>query len=294
MSNMIMKTPASIDELVMCLKQSDDNTYLLSGGTDLIIKLRNSKIYEGTLIDLTGIDDLKQIKYNAEYIKIGAAATFNQITSNTMLIKHAKCLVQASSQIGSTQIRNAATLGGNIANAFAGADAIPALIALDAMVTILKSDKTTYTKPIDEIIKGSRKNTLYKDEAIIEISIPIANDNCISAFAKLGSRSRVTISKLNIAATAQVKDGTIEAVKIVLGALGTKAFRALSVEKAIENKDISEALYTAFENELVKQVDEAIPNRSSLGYKREAIRGLAEDVYFDLFGSMVRKVKCHD
>ncbi|WZL73837.1 FAD binding domain-containing protein [Clostridiaceae bacterium 35-E11] len=294
MDEMIMKTPNTIKELTEALKDVDNNTYLISGGTDLIIKFRKDRIHSATVIDLKGIKELSYIKEEDGCIKIGAGTTFTEIGDHPLLQNHAACLVEGVCQIGSTQIRNVATIGGNVANAFAGADAIPGLIAMDAKVKVLNAQGETYVKEVEQILLGAGKNSLKPDEAIIEIIIPALGKDYQSAFAKVGSRSRVTIAKMNIAAVVKVNEDNqmIEDVRIVLGALGPKAFRSSMVENILIGKKISEGVAAAFTDALTKQVDLAIPGRKSRVYKREAVKGLGDEIYHKLFKKTGGEAEC--
>lgn len=294
MDGMVMKTPDTLEELTKALKDADKDTYLISGGTDLIIKFRKDRIYTGTVIDLKGIKELRYIKEEDGCIKIGAGTTFTEIADNRLVQKHAACLVQGVCQIGSTQIRNVATIGGNVANAFAGADGIPGLMAMDAKVKVINAQGETYVKEIERILLGGGKNSLRPDEVIIEIIIPILGQGYKSAFAKVGSRSRVTIAKMNIAAVVKVNEanGMIEDARIVLGALGSKAFHSSLVENILMGKKISEDLAAAFVDGLTEQVDLAIPGRKSRSYKREAIKGLGDEIYHKLFEKTGSEAEC--
>ncbi|AOT68648.1 FAD binding domain-containing protein [Geosporobacter ferrireducens] len=293
MEEMLLKTPCSVAELVTALKGADTNTYLISGGTDLIIKLRKNRIYSGTMIDMKGIRSLEYIREEAGFVKLGANTTFIHIINSPVLQQYAACLVEAAGQIGSTQIRNVATVGGNIGNAFAGADCIPALMAMDAKVEVICSKGESYIKDIADIVIGSGKNSLKKDEAIIEIAFPIQGNRCRTAFGKIGSRSRVTIAKINMAAFIKLDETEerIEEARIFLGALGPKAFRSRIVEEALVGRTVSLELIHSFAEALTAQVDSAIAGRSSQEYKREAIRGLADEVFYKLFGDLLQEVK---
>ena len=278
MPEMIMKTPDSLIQLQQHLRDADHNTYLISGGTDLIIKLKQKKIYDGTIIDLKGIEELKYIQLDNKNICIGSNTTFTEIINSDILERHCKCLVEAAGQVGSTQIRNAATLGGNVANAFAGADAIPALLALNAQIKIMNPEGVTFIQPLDDLLLGMGKNSLGLGEVIIEIQIPIPGEDCITAFGKVGSRNRVTIAKLNMAAMIRIDSGIIKDVRIVLGALGPKAFRSTLAEDVLRGKKLHGDLKTELQEALVEQVDISIAGRDSRPYKREAIKGLADEV----------------
>lgn len=284
MNEIKIETPKNINELLKGLNIKE-RKYILAGGTDLIIQLRNEQIRKGILIDITGIKELKQIKLQEKYISIGSAVTYRQIIDSALIKKYATCLIEASEMIGSTQIRNTATIGGNVANAFAGADIVPPLIAVNSLIKVLKADGTYSIISIQNIIKSSGKNALREDEIIIEILIPVEVEEYRTAFAKIGSRSTVTISKLNIAGAVRInkENNTITDINIILGCLGAKAFQANLAEKTLKSKKISWDVKKEFVLALVKEVDMAIPNRSSLYYKREAIRGLAEEIFSKLF-----------
>lgn len=277
MEDMIVYTPESILELQECLSIADNDTYLISGGTDLLIKIKNH-IGKIKLIDLTGINDIKGITETETTINIGAGTILSQISSDERLIKLCPALVEASSQVGSTQIRNIATLAGNIANASPCADTFTPLLAYDAKVKTLNKEGETFIKNIDEIIEGAGKNLLTKDEAIIEIMIP-KKKGYISAFDKIGSRKAVTISKINITLLLKTNENAkIEDAKVTLGALGPKAIRGKIAEQALIGKRITTSLVVDFCKALSEEVDRAIPNRSSRHYKRIAIKGIGQDV----------------
>src|SRR5699024_10570103 len=134
--------------------------------------------------------------------------------------------------------------------------------------------------------KGLGKNNLKPNEAIVEIIIPKLSDTYRSAFYKIGSRKAVTISKLNGALVVNMdySNNIIKNVNAFLGSLGPKAFKSHMVEKALIGRTPSKKLLDDFEDALTKQVDEAIPDRSSRLYKRQAIKGMAVKLFIDLFG----------
>ncbi|WP_291633633.1 FAD binding domain-containing protein [Clostridium sp.] len=276
MNNIIVKTPCNINELVECLKCANKDTYLISGGTDFVIEMRNNPLLIGTIVDVKGIKEFNYIKIEDDLIKIGANSTFTEIAENDTINKYAKALSLASSNVGSTQIRNVATLAGNVANAAPAADSIPALIALDAKIKIINGKGQIAIKEIEKILKK-----LKRDEAIIEIIIPLRK-TYLSAFSKIGSRSRVTISKLNLSACVNYSD-IIEAVVVSVGSLGPIAFRLKNCEKILLHEVPSIELLKKFKECLVSEVENAIPGRASLPYKREAIVGLGEEVFYMLF-----------
>lgn len=282
MTDLQVKIPSNLEELKEYLNKADEQTYIIAGGTDFVIKMRKKSIYQGTIIDLTGIKELNYIKKEDGFIKIGANSTFTKIEENILVKEYAHCVKEAAEKVGSKQIRNTATIAGNIANASPAADSIPALMSLGAKLKTIKGSGEITIKEIDDVVEGLNKNKLQKDEAIIEILIPIKGKNYRSTFSKVGSRSTVSISKLSIAISLKYTN-VIEDIRIFIGALGPKAFRSKIGEEILKGKKPSKELLEEFEKGLEKQVDLAIPGRYSQPYKRECIKGIGYDIFKNLF-----------
>lgn len=289
MEHISMRLPGNLEELVECLEEADENTGLISGGTDFVIQLRQRKLYSGTIIDLSRIEELRFIKEDDNNLRIGAATTLTEVSENELIKKYVPALAQAAGQVGSTQIRNRGTIAGNIGNASPCADTVPPLMAFDALLKVINGKGKIVEKTLDEVVFGSGRNNLKSDEVIIEIVIPKLNDNYISAFEKLGSRKAVTISKINGAVVVKYNSdkNIIEDARVFLGALGPKAFRSQCGEKALIDRAPTQAVLNDFCHALINQVDTAIGGRSSQAYKREAIKGIAHDIFNKLFESVV-------
>ncbi|SDJ98235.1 FAD binding domain-containing protein [Natronincola ferrireducens] len=287
MGNIEFKTPFNIEELIYCLKEVDENTFLLSGGTDLVIKLRNQNISKAKLIDMSKIEELNYIKVEEGYIKIGANATFSKISDNEIIRKHANAIYEVASQVGSTQIRNIARMAGNIANASPGGDSIPALECMEAKVKILNSKGEYTLKTIPEIVVGIGKNTLEKDEAIIEILIPHLSEEYRSAFGKYGISSRTTVIIANISVSMIVKydkeKNLIKDAKVVLGAAAPVMYHAIEAEKFLVNKTPSNKLGEEFGEILQQHVKESIKGVKIFECKIDAVKGLGMSVYDRIF-----------
>lgn len=281
---MIMHLPKSLQEACECMKNADENTYILSGGTDLIIKLNNDITEDYTVVDLSWLEELKGIKEHNDYISIGAMTRLSEVVESELIKAWAPMLADAADQVGSTQIRNSATIGGNVANAFAGADTIPPLKALDATVILTNSLGSTRELSIEEFISGNRKTNIGTDEILTEVRFKKQDHR--GFFYKIGSRSRVTISKLNMAIALDIRDGKIMSSKVVVGALGATAFRSTMIEEYLTGKSIADVNYVDFSSVLKNQVDTAIPTRSSRHYKREAILSIGHSLTKSLHSSM--------
>lgn len=275
--------PTSVETLSTLLYENDSNTGIIAGGTDFMIKLRNHPERFNRIIDISGIKSLKNITENAQEIVIGALVTLTTIEESKIIKKHVPALSIAASKVGSTQIRNRGTIAGNIANASPCADTVPPLMAYDAMLKIMDGKGNFSLRTIDEVLIGMGKNTLANDEIILEIIIPKNSEVQISAFEKLGSRKAVSISKLNMCiGLGYTEDKRITKARICVGSLGPKAFRVTEAEELCLNLKIDQDLQETLKIAMVNEVEKAIRGRSSMPYKKRAIKGLVEDVLINL------------
>lgn len=278
--------PTTIIEGIEIITRIQEDVVFINGGTDLVIKLRNGQVRPAWLMDVSQIAELKCIKEVEGRLRIGSGTTFTQISVSSLIREKARCLSQAASQVGSAQIRNRATLGGNIANASPAGDSLPALLALEAWVSILGPEGFRRVS-FAELQAGSGAG-LQAKELIMEIDFPLweaqGEARSVSAFAKLGSRTAVSIARLNMAARVEVdSQNRIEKSRWAVGALGRTPFRLEGLEQELQGSRINSDLAGQIADRLTDVVDQAIPGRSSQEYKRYAIRGVAQDLLDDLF-----------
>jgi len=273
MQDMNIYTPAAVDKIKSLLKKNTSR--ILAGGTDILLK-RDELINEDIdLIDLSRVEELKFIKKEQGVIKLGAMTTFSQIANDKLINKYIPALAQAACQLGSVQIRNRATIGGNVAHASPAADSVPVLMAHSTRVKIMKSDGSTKILDLIEAIREIDNNTL-----LISLILPQWDPaKNFSYYNKIGTRKSVTIARINLAAVINYdpEEERIKEDRIVLGALGKEPFRARDAEKVITGCILNSEIEKEFLDILTETVDRAIPGRYSQPYKRNAIRGLGDD-----------------
>jgi carbon-monoxide dehydrogenase medium subunit len=279
--------PMSLAEVKTTLSRVPEDVVFISGGTDLINQLNSGRIKPAYLVDLSQVAELNYIKEAAGRLRIGSTTTFTQIRESDLVERQARCLRQAASQVGSAQIRNRATLGGNIAQASPAGDSLPALLALEAWVSILGPQglrRISFAQ-----LQTENRAALQAKELITEIDFPLWEaqpaTQIVSGFAKVGSRTAVTIARLNMAAKLEIDTltGRIKGARWVVGALGRTPFRLEELELALQGKVVNQDLAPEIADHLAKTVDRAIPGRYSQEYKRQAIQGLGYDLLDDLF-----------
>jgi CO/xanthine dehydrogenase FAD-binding subunit len=274
-------TPATVVELSEALSRATPHTRLLAGGTDLVRASRRPGDEPDVLIDLSQLAELTYVRREGERLHVGAMTTFTELETHPLVREHAPCLAQAASQVGSVQIRNVATLAGNVANASPCADGATALMALAADVTTIDGAGHSSTRPLRDVLVGSGTTTLERDEAIVEFSFPALGTAHRSAFVKIGSRTAVTVARLSVALVVRFDPaaGVLADVRIGLGAVGQTAFRDSEFEKVLEGRPADEESARLFAEGCVAAVRRSIPGRYSLPYKQHAAVGLAYDAW---------------
>jgi len=274
-------TPGGLQELIAALQRATPSTRLLAGGTDLIRSMHQDHWEPDLLIDLSGVHELASVRLEDGSLRIGSMTTFAELQDDPLVRRHARCLAEAAARVGSAQIRNVATVGGNIANASPCADTVTALVALGAEVRTIDGSGRSATQAIEQIFVGSGRTTLAPDEAITEVGFAALGADHRAMFAKIGSRSTVTVARLSMALVVRfdAAAGTISGARVALGAIGEAAFRDARLEELLEGRPADEESASLFADGCMDAVRRAIPGRYSLPYKQHAMLGLAYDAW---------------
>jgi carbon-monoxide dehydrogenase medium subunit len=219
---------------------------------------------------------MRGIAVRDDTLRIGVLETMTAIAENELVRKYALCLRTAAANLGSWQIRNRATIGGNIANASPAADTPPALAALDAAAVVV-SPRGSREVPVSGAFSAANRSVLEKDEVITELRIPLTPRR-VSAFGKIGSRREVSIARLNLALAISAEEPVPASVRVFAGTLGKALLRCPGAEAAVQREESPDHIRDGFCAALAAAVETAIPGRSTLPYKRQAVRALGEDV----------------
>jgi xanthine dehydrogenase FAD-binding subunit len=270
--------PNNRRELAQCLgRKKETNGFLVAGCTDFLAK-RNGQAWEADLlISLLHVPELYRMERQNNVLYIGAACTHETINKNPMVRACFPALAAACGDVGSQQIRNRGTVGGSIANASPAGDIFPVFLALDAQVVLMDSSGEERRVPVGMFVLGKGRTSLAEDEAILGFELPLPSAENLNAFVKLGDRARVTIAKINLAISADLRGNTLWDVRLVLGAVGPKAFISSSAE-ALEGKELSLKLVDPLSRRLSAEIERSIPNRASMPYKKQAVWGVSEDL----------------
>ncbi len=272
-------TPQRIDEAVEILNEKKESVSIIAGGTDLVLEINEGHNNAKSIIDISKIDELKYIKVESGVVRIGAMTTFSDIEKNSYIKENIGLLWEMAYNVGSPQIRNLGTIGGNVVNASVAGDSPTSLMALDASV-LLQSAKGKRTLKLSEFnIDGRQGSIIENDELLIEVFFDEPNSNTKSGYAKLGKRDALSIV---VVATACIieKDasGICTKAQISMGAVSPHPVRLPEIEKALISKKVcKEELYKTLD--LYSEAVLKISNRPSAAYKRMSIKGMARKMY---------------
>jgi len=234
--------PTTIHEALNFLAESDGKAAIIAGGTDLLLDLRQGRHDPvASLIDISEIEDLREITIKDGMVYLGAAVTHKKIVQSRLMGEHARCVVEGCGLIGGPQVRNVATIGGNISHALPAGDGTISLLALDTEVQITSSQESSWF-PLIEIFTGPGKVTFdRKTEIVTGFRFKTREGREGSGFHRVMRPQGVAIAILNMAAWVRLDTkGIIEDIRISCGPAGPKPFRAFKTEAYLKKKTWSQ------------------------------------------------------
>lgn len=272
--------PKTVEEAKTLLSEYP-NSKLLAGGTDLVLNLRRKEQSAEYIIDLGKVSELKAINQNEKEITIGSMVTFTQLRESELIRNSFNSLFECAKNMGSPQIRNTATIGGNIVNAGSAADAIPCVMCLDG-VLVIESVSGKRQISCEEYFKNFSKEKVRANEILTKIILPKRNEK--NGYYKLGKRNALAIARVNTALSIQMKEGTVVSLKVSLGAVGRYPFRAVELEERAAGKRL-EWLYDEEALGILENiVYESIKGRKTMPFKKEAIKGVYKEALRNALG----------
>jgi carbon-monoxide dehydrogenase medium subunit len=271
-------TPNELGEALSLLQQYGASARIVAGGTDLVLDFNSDRCPPvEALLDISNITELKQITLENDLVHIGSAVTFSQILKSDLLLSYAPLLVDAVRTIAGPQIRNIATIGGNVVNASPAADTIPPLLVLDTVVSIARPREMVRRISLDKFLLGNRKVDLQSDEIVTGIDFPLPHPSARYYFRKVQPRQSMAIAILSLALLLQVQDNRIADARIALGSVAPTAVRVKSIEQGLRNLPITSvtepALYTRVKEDIAPISD----FRASLTYRLEVAEQLLQE-----------------
>jgi len=276
--------PRQLDEALRAM--ADGDATVLCGGTDLAPQTESgARQYQATLLNIRRIEGLGGIEATSGEVRIGATTTVSEIRRSATLADVAPVLVEAAERFASDQIRNAASLGGNLCNASPAGDMAPPLLVLDASVELACwRDGSVQTRrvPLERFFVGPGKTARRPEELLTAVVFDRPAAGFVGRFRKSGPRPALEISTVSTALGARIADGRLHDVRVAMGSVAPTPLRARHVEAALEGNPLDAAAIAAAvaaTAEDVKPIDDV---RASAWYRSHLARVFVEEVLNDV------------
>ena len=258
---------ASTLEEALELVSKLESVKVLAGGSDLLIDLKIRRYEVKNVVDISGIKELNYIEDRGEHVAIGAATKLQDIVESPIIATKAPVLAEAVNEMASWQIRNVATIGGNLCNASPAADTAPPLLVLNARLRLVSLEGEREV-PITGFFLGPRKTVLRKGELLREIVVPYER-GAGASFIKLGRRNAFTLSVVAVATLVKVRNGIFDDVRVALNSVAPKPVRAVSVERFLKSREISMSAIEEGAKRVLQDISPISDVRASADYRKE-------------------------
>lgn len=240
---------------------------VVAGGTDYY-PAHVGRPLDDDVLDISGLDELRQIRDAGDLWRIPALATWTEIIE-TALPPYFDGLKLAAREVGGVQIQNAGTVCGNLCNASPAADGIPNLLALDASVELVSMSGMRHV-PVRDFVTGNRRTLRRPDELVAAILIPKPRHAALSAFLKLGARKYLVISIAMIGAVVELDGPTIAAARIAIGACSAVARRLPELERDLAGRRLETGLAAIVAERHLAPLSPIDDVRGTADYRRDA------------------------
>ena len=277
--------PATLDEALEVLA-AEEGVWPLAGGTDVLVKMRHSRMKGVKLMSLSGLAELRGIAElpNGD-VAVGAGCTFTDIAENDIIVKRVPMLKTAAVSMGGPQIQNVATIGGNVCNGATSADSAPPLFALGAVLELQSKARGVRTVPIAEFYAGPGKVRREPDELLVRIVLPVgALAHWAGAYIKMATRKAMDIAILGAAAVCELEsDGRVKTAAIALGVAGPTPTRCPDAEAVLTGQKLTEDLLAEAGRKAVNAGNPRTSWRATKEYRESLIEALSARAFRQAF-----------
>lgn len=272
--------PRSLAEAAELLRGGEAT--ILAGGTDLMPQTRSGRAgFRPLLMNIRRIPELRGIGERDGTIRIGALTTITELMDSPLVRERLNVLWQACDHFASDQIRNAATLGGNLCNASPAGDTLVPLMVLDARVVLARKANGTLewrSLPLAGFFQGPGKTALAPEEILVAVEIPAPRAGFHGEFHKFGTRPALDIAAISIGVGAVCDGAKLHGVRVALGAVAPTPIRAPQAEAALEGRVPDAATIEAAQRAVDAAIQPIDDVRASGWYRRELVRNILRRV----------------
>lgn len=274
-------SPNSEIEALELLSDQIEGTLPIAGGTNVLVDIYKGKVAPRALVDLSRIQEWKQIKLVDGVLEIGSLVTHAEIEASPLLAGTFTALAMAASLVGSPQIRNRGTLGGNLQSASPAADCVPPLLAFEASLTLV-SVSGKRKVGVEEFFLGVGKTVLRPNELISKISLKVHPEQK-STFLKAGLRKALAISLVNLAVCIEWdKDNRCRKARVAFGSVAPMATRAKGVETYLEGRRLDHVTMKELSKIMEQEISPITDIRASATYRRHLAEVMLQEALLNL------------
>ncbi len=274
------RAPRTLAAAVEALRNG--TALIVAGGTDVMPQVRAGKLrWQAGLVNINGVAELRGVSEQDGVLRIGALTTISTLLGSATLRARCSLLWQACDAFASEQIRNAATLGGNLCNASPAGDSLVPLLALGARVVLVSKPGAALEQrvlPLEEFLIGPGRTQRTPRELLAWVDLPLPPAGYRSEFLKFGTRPALDISTISLGVGALIAAGRWTQVRIVLGAVAPTPIRARAAEAALEGRALDAAAIAAALDAVATDIHPISDVRASEWYRRELVNNLLRRV----------------
>ena len=267
--------PKTIDDVSALLAGSAGRSFVLAGGTDLLVRMKADEFEADLIVDIKAIEGMTEITRTADGFVIGAAVPCAALGENADLVAAWPGVVEAANLIGSTQIQGRCTISGNLCNASPAADSVPAMVAAGAQARIVGPGGRR-TVPVEDIPQGPGKTSLAKGEVIEAILLPEPAPRSGDAYLRFTPRTEMDIAVVGVGLQlALAEDGSVASARVALGAVGPKVIVAEKAAAAILGTRLNQPALDALAAACSDACSPIADKRGTVEFRKQVVGVLA-------------------
>lgn len=266
--------PAAVDDCLRALGEGGPGTKLLAGGTDLLPQLKNGLLRPARVIDLSGVARLRRLDgAPGAGVRIGATATARALELHPLIRSEYRALAESAALVGSVQVRNLATVGGNLCNAAPSADMAPPLLALDAEA-VIAGPAGERRVSLASFFTGVRRTVLAPDELLVELVVPPPGPRSGGSYLRHTPRRELDIAVVGVASQLTLSNGVCGTARIALAAVAPVPLRATAAEQALAGQPLTPERIAHAADLAVEAARPISDQRGSADFRRHLVRVL--------------------